>query len=268
MLTSFCKGMQSMKNPLRILAALLAVVSLLPFARAQAEEEIVRLSVGTADGAPGGQVVVSVLLENCAGVDSAQFDLNYDPAALSVAAVTPGDLFPPEYCVANFDEAGRIRVACASGPGLTGGGALLTVTFDILSDAGSAVTLTSGIVTRVDADYNQTEAYVSIEDGGVSVDAGEIPAALVTPWIPATPTPTPSPTPVPTPVPEAQVIPDDASSAAPNVDEFKVAGGPAAYAVVAALVLALIALIVFSVRNRRRDDPESQYDEDENRRRP
>lgn len=193
-----------MKRTLLILIALLLAVSLAAPARAHAEEEdSVRLQVDTVAGEAGKQVDLPVQLSDCAGVDSAQFNLNYDSAALEFVSMTPGDLFAAQYTVINADEPGCVRVACASALGLTGAGTIMTLRFRLLTDAGSAVTISDGIITRVDADYNQTTAYVAITDGGITPGTAPMPAPVVTPWVPATPVPTPAPTPTQAPTPTA-----------------------------------------------------------------
>ncbi len=192
-----------MKRTLLILSALLLAVSLAAPARAYAEEETVRIQVDTVSGEKGDQVDLPVLLGDCKGVDSAQFDLNYDSTALEFVSMTPGDLFAAQYTVVNTDVPGCIRTACASALGLTGAGTLMTLRFRLLSDAGSAVTISNGIITRVDADYNQTPTFIAITDGGITLGTAPLPAPAVTPWVPATPIPTPSPTTAPTPKPTA-----------------------------------------------------------------
>lgn len=244
-----------MKRLLLVLTALILSALFPIHALALEGDESVTIVVGVADAENGAQVDVPVYLENSAGVDSIQFDLNYDPAALSVVSVTPGDLFLPEYVVYNADEPGRIRIACADALGLKGDGTLLTIRFTALSGTGSALIATSGIITRVDADYNQTVAYVSLEDGGVSVAQGAVPAALVTPWIPETPVPSPTPTPSPTVAPTMEALAQTASAAEPEspaAPSESETVGPAAYIVVAALVVILIVLITVSVVKRRR----------------
>jgi hypothetical protein len=129
--------------------------------------------------------------------------------------MTPGDLFAAQYTIANSDVPGRVRIACASALGLEGAGTLLTLRFRVLTDAGSAASITSGIVTRVDADYNQTKSYVAIQDGGITVGSASLPAPAVTPWVPATPVPTPSPTTEITATPDVTAAP---ASAAPAVE--------------------------------------------------
>ena len=65
-----------MKRPLLFLSALLlAVVFVFPV-HARAEEEVVSIQVGTVSGENGALVDLPVLLDNCTGVDSVQFDLN------------------------------------------------------------------------------------------------------------------------------------------------------------------------------------------------
>ena len=245
-----------MKRLLLVLSALL-LTALFPIqALALEENESVTIQIGEASAENGAAVDIPVYLKGSAGVDSIQFDLNYDSTALSVVSVTPGDLFLPEYVIYNAEEPGRLRIACADKLGLAGDGTLLTVRFTAISGAGSALTATNGIITRVDADFNQTNAYILLEDGGVSIGAGAIPAALVTPWIPETPPPTPTPEPTPTLVPEPEALSQELPSDQTESPASSAAGGatvdPIAYVVVAALFLMLILLITVSIYRRRR----------------
>jgi hypothetical protein len=235
---------QSMKRPLLFLSALLlAVVFVFPV-HARAEEEVVSIQVGTVSGENGALVDLPVLLDNCTGVDSVQFDLNYDSAALQFISMAPGDLFAAQYTIANSDVPGRVRIACASALGLGEAGTLLTLRFRLLSETGSAVSITSGIVTRVDADYNQTKSYVAIQDGGVSAGTAPLPAPAVTPWVPATPVPTPSPTPEVTATPEATATPEEASASPETVTPPATGLSASVYYVGGGLLFAVILLVV------------------------
>lgn len=173
-----------MKRLLPVFAALLLAVMLPSGALALEGDEVVSIVVGSVSGENGDKIDVSVSLENCTGVDSIQFDLNYDSSALSFVSLTPGDLFLAEYVVYNADEPGRIRIACADALGLKGDGTLLTIRFTALSNNGSALAVTNGIITRVDADYQQTNAYVSYENGGVSIGGGIVPKRWSPPGFP------------------------------------------------------------------------------------
>ena len=235
---------QSMKRPLLLLSALLlAVVFVFPV-HARAEEEVVSIQVGTVSGENGALVDLPLFLDNCTGVDSVQFDLNYDSAALQFVSMTPGDLFAAQYTIANSDVPGRVRVACASALGLGESGTLLTLRFRLLSEAGSAVSITSGIITRVDADYNQTKAYVAIQDGGISAGTAPLPAPAVTPWVPATPVPTPSPTPEVTATPEATATPEEASASPEAITPPTTGLSASVYYVGGGLLFAVILLVV------------------------
>ena len=244
-----------MKRTLLLLSALLLAVALAAPAKAYAvEEDVVRIQLDTVTGEAGKQVDLSVQLSNCAGVDSAQFDINYDSAALEFVSMTPGDLFAAQYTVINADTPGRIRVACASALGLSGAGTLMTLRFRLLTDAGSAVTISNGIITRVDASYNQTTALIAITDGGITVGTAPLPAPVVTPWVPATPIPSPTPTPSLSPSPAASS--ETAETQATNSPE--VISEPAAlsatvYYVGGGLLLAVVVLATIVVVSRKKD---------------
>ena len=229
------------------------------------EDKIVQLSVGSVSGEVGDEVDVPLLLSDCAGVDSLELDLNYDSAALSVVKVTPGDLFPVEYCVTNTEQAGVIHIACACALGLEGDGTLLTVRFQILTATGSALTVTTHLnekeITYIDADYNQFGAYLLLENGSVSVGGASAPDPLVTPWTPATPIPTPTPSPTPTAVPtfDAQALAD--SPAPTATPEPSGQPDPGAYLIIGVLVALLIVIIVVSTVRRKREKATAEEDD-------
>ena len=239
-----------MRKLILVLSALVLVLCLAAPSAALADgEPVVRLSFGSASGEVGEEVDVPVLLSDCKGVDSVQFDINYDPAALSVVSVTPGDLFPAEYCITNIAESGVVRVACACALGLEGDGTLLTIRFQILTETGSALTVTSRLggseVTYIDADYNQLTAYLSLENGGVSVGAGSIPGALVTPWVPVSPSPSPTAVPSPSPTPTATATQQAQTPVAESADAS--AADPISYYIVGGLLAAIVVIVVISV---------------------
>ena len=242
--TVFMHEVQSMKRTLLSLSALLLAVLLVFPAHARAEEEVVLIQVGTVSGENNAQVDLPLLLDSCAGVDSVQFDLNYDSTAIEFVSMTPGDLFAAQYTIANSDVPGRVRIACASALGLEGAGTLLTLRFRLLSDAGSAVSVTSGIVTRVDADYNQSAAYVSIQDGGISAGTAPLPAPAVTPWVPTTPVPTPSPTPEITATPEVTAAPELMTTAPETTAAPEKGMSDTIYFVGGGLLLVVVVLVV------------------------
>ena len=241
-----------MKRVFLFLTVLLLAVSLTIPKQALAEEaESVLISIDTVSGESDGQIDLPVKLSQCAGVDSVQFDINYDSTALTFLSMTPGDLFAAQYTVINADVPGLIRVACASALGLEGAGTLMTLRFQVASDTGSAVTVSSGVVTRVDADYNQSTAFVSILDGGVSVGASALPTLAVTPWIPATPVPTPSPTPEATAEPEPTQAP---STTSPEIVAPPEGGLTASvYYVGGGLLLAIVVLAVLILARKNKN---------------
>lgn len=242
-----------MKRTLLFLPALLFAVMLLLPAQAHAEEGSVFIRVESGAGTVGEETALTVTLDHCSGVDSVQFDLNYDPAALQVVSMTPGDLFPAEYTIANLSEPGRVRIACASALGIGDAGRLLILRFRALTDAGSAVTISSGIVTRIDTNYNQSAAYVSIENGGIAVGGAPLPQAAVTPWIPETPVPTPTPAPTPMPTPAETAQPEEISTLPQEEPPAEQKSIPtAAYLVAGGLALVIIVIVIIIAASKRR----------------
>lgn len=244
------------RHLLLISALVLALCLIAPSAALADGEPVVLLTFGSATGEVGDEVDVPVLLSGCKSVDSIQIDINYDAAALSIVSVTPGDLFPVEYCITNTADPGVIRVACACALGLEGDGTLLTLRFKILSETGSALTVTSRLpgseVTYIDAYFSQFTAYLSLENGGVSVGAGSVPNPIVTPWVPVSPSPTPSPTPTATPEPTAapteQAATPAPETAAPSADGMD----PFAYYIIGGLVVLILVVVVVSAVRRRK----------------
>lgn len=225
----------------------LGVLLVMPAARAEGE---VSLTVATTKAAAGDTVSLPVSIENGEGLDSLEFRINYDPAVLEFVRLQNGDVFESEFLISNPSEAGLVRVAAISAYGLTVSGTVLTLEMRVLTDAGSAVTLTDVRGTLVDPDNNfaQSKAYFLLADGGVAAPDGLLPAAHVTPWIAETPVP------VETPMPAAvqdQLAADAAASEEPDSAEQEqqtsavvsalpvLAAAAAALAVVTAAILLL-----------------------------
>jgi len=248
--------MEFMRKLLLLASLLVMTLCMITPSTSHADGELaVRLSFGIANGEVGDIVDVPVQLSECKSVDSVQLDINYDPAALSVVSITPGNLFPVEYCITNVAESGVVRLACACALGLEGDGTLITIRFKILADTGSALTVTSRLggreVTYIDADVNQLTAYLLIENGGVSVGAGSVPLPAVTPWIPDSPTPIPSPT--PTATPETTITITSMEQAETPVPEVPIVSDkdPFAYFIIGGLMIVIIFIVVTAVHLRK-----------------
>lgn len=181
---------------LRAAAALL--VSLLcaaPLTAARAAGEVA-LTVDTAQAAAAGeQVALSVHAADALTVDSLQFRINYDAAALRlVDEPAVGEALAGGIAISNTETAGVVGFAFACADGLSADGTLVTLTFEVLSQTGSAVVLTDVLATTVDAARVQHKAYVTLQNGGVAVGEGAaVPEPVVTPWPVETPVPTPAP---------------------------------------------------------------------------
>lgn len=243
---------------LSVLTALLLAASSAVFADG---ENVVSLSVATVDAGTDDTVTVPITILECASVDSVQFNLNYDSAALEVVSVNPGRIFPAEYVVSNTNEQNRIRFACIAPEGLSKGGEMVGVTFRVLGGAGSAVTLSDVVITAIDASYTQSESYISLTDGGVTVGGKALPAPVATPFIGKTPEPTPSPTPEPTPESTPVIVetPAPAPAAAPETPAPEESSAQTGYllpilliATVAVLLIGILIVAVVNIRKKKR----------------
>ena len=154
---------------LRAAAALL--VSLLcaaPLTAARAAGEVA-LTVDTAQAAAAGeQVALSVHAADALTVDSLQFRINYDAAALRlVDEPAVGEALAGGIAISNTETAGVVGFAFACADGLSADGTLVTLTFEVLGQTGSAVVLTDVLATTVDAARVQHKAYVTLQNGGI-----------------------------------------------------------------------------------------------------
>lgn len=241
---------------LRAAAALL--VSLLcaaPLTAARAAGEVA-LAVDTAQAAAAGeQVALSVHAVDALTVDSLQFRINYDAAALRlVDEPAVGEALAGGIAISNTETAGVVGFAFACADGLSADGTLVTLTFEVLGQTGSAVVLTDVLATTVDAARVQHKAYVTLQNGGVAVGEGAaVPEPVVTPWPVETPVPTPAPTPAPTatPIPSptpAPVLPPAPEGAPPGGYLLLLLGA----LLIAVLTALLITLAVRRARARKR----------------
>lgn len=229
----------------RFLAAAVAACFIfflwLPAANAEGE---VALTVDTAASADG-QAVVCVHAANADRIDSLQFRVNYDPAVLRLTAEPQaGDWLGGALHAANTDTAGTVAFAFASAEGLSGEGTVLSLTFAVVGESGSAVTLTDVLASRVDEALGQQKAFVTVADGGVTVGDAPLPAPVVTPWPVETPTPTPEPTPEPTPTPTPTVVPSPTAAPEPQQPFGEV--GSAVQLVIGGILLAVL-LVLFAL---------------------
>lgn len=241
---------------LRAAAALL--VSLLcaaPLTAARAAGEVA-LTVDTAQAAAAGeQVALSVHASDALTLDSLQFRINYDAAALRlVDEPAVGEALAGGIAISNTETAGVVGFAFACADGLSADGTLVTLTFEVLGQTGSAVVLTDVLATTVDAARVQHKAYVTLQNGGVAVGEGAaVPEPVVTPWPVETPVPTPAPTPAPTatPIPSptpAPVLPPAPEGAPPGGYLLLLLGA----LLIAVLTALLITLAVRRARARKR----------------
>jgi len=238
-----------MKTCRRIALLLVLLVCFASFALAEGE---IGIAVDTVSAAVDDRAVVSLSLANAVGMDSLQLNIHYDSSALRlIEEPVFGDILDDALAVTNTDNLGMVVFAFASRDGLTADGTAITLTFEVLTDVGSAVTVTDVQATTVDGNFEQHKAFVAVTDGGVAIGEGSVPAPVVTPWIAETPTPEPTATPAPTPeataVPTATPVPVEAQRERNLL--------PVLLPVLGGVLLIALGVLLFVLKKREEDDP-------------
>lgn len=240
----------------KVLTSIVLVLVCFLFAAVSLAEGEIGITAETLDASEGEDVTVSVNLTSCLGMDSLQFNLNYDAASFRFVTADGGELLSDGLFVFNPDEDGVVRFAFACADGLKNdSGTAFTVTFNALNEYGTALTITDALATRYDSGtQEQSKAYLTLENGGIAVGS-EVPEAKITPWIPETPTPAPTFTPEPEVTAEPTAAPLETAETTPE-PEVPVQKDFRAYLPYIAIGLGvlIIILIVLIVIQRKRDD--------------
>jgi hypothetical protein len=110
------------------------------------------ISVSDITGAKGSTVEVPINLEGASEVGSMDIVLNYDANVLSAVDVEAGALGKNALIESNTARKGKVIIALADSSGINGAGAVASVAFEVIGDAGttSALTLEAVLVHNLD----------------------------------------------------------------------------------------------------------------------
>ena len=100
------------------------------------------VSVSDTTGAKNSTVEVPIILEGATDVGSMDMVLKYDPDVLRAVAVEAGKLGKNALIEANTARKGEVIIALADSSGIDGDGAVASVAFEVLGDAGTTSYLT------------------------------------------------------------------------------------------------------------------------------
>jgi len=98
--------------------------------------------VSDTTGAKNSTVEVPIILEGATDVGSMDMVLKYDPDVLRAVAVEAGKLGKNALIEANTARKGEVIIALADSSGIDGDGAVASVAFEVLGDAGTTSYLT------------------------------------------------------------------------------------------------------------------------------
>ena len=95
------------------------------------------ISVSYATADPGAtDVAVTIDVDDATGIAGGDLTLTYDAVALTAKQASPTSLLTGALFTTNLTTAGEVKISLAGTSGITSGsGALITITFDVKSDA-------------------------------------------------------------------------------------------------------------------------------------
>jgi hypothetical protein len=107
-----------------------------------ASAQDVTVSVSDTIGAAGGMVEVPINLEGATDVGSMDISMMYDPVVLQAVGVEAGELGAAAFIESNTGNEGEVIIALADPSGITGDGAVVIISFEVIGAVGSSSSLT------------------------------------------------------------------------------------------------------------------------------
>lgn len=102
------------------------------------EAAAMTVSVADSSGAPGDRVKVPINVVGASNLAAMDISLTYDSSVLKGIEADSGDLATNALVESNEIEAGRMLISFADTSGISGDGAILEVTFEVVGDPGAS----------------------------------------------------------------------------------------------------------------------------------
>jgi len=147
-----------------VLVGLLCLLCLVSLASAA----YLTVSVSDTTGAKTSTVDVPIILEGASDVGSMDIVLTYDSNVLRAVAVEAGKLGKNAFVEANTAREGAVIIALADSSGITGDGAVATISFEVIGDTGSTSYLTLESVSVSNTEL--VELVTTTESGTFSIE--------------------------------------------------------------------------------------------------
>ena len=149
------------KKLISILLAIMLMLSAMPFAFASDAEPTMTISSATA--ALGESVTLTVSMQNNPGFNTFSLSFNYDPSCLNLKSVTKADAFPGSFAYSK-------RAVWQNTEDTDYNGEIMTLTFDVLSDAtvgdtNVALAYESGDICN----YDEDDVDFALNPGTISI---------------------------------------------------------------------------------------------------
>ncbi len=125
------------------------------------------ITIPDTSGEIGKETRVSVIVEDAVNVGSIDLTILYDPSILEVLKVEKGDLVKGMLS-SNTDNEGIITIGIADSNGINGDGEIARITFNVLSNGSTSVTIQNAKAYDVDS---HADIEVTVEHGNFQAAA-------------------------------------------------------------------------------------------------
>jgi len=95
-----------------------------------------------------GDISVPISVQNSENIGSIDIVLTYDPGALEITGVTPGDLAQNAMMEYNADSPGRVNIGVIDSDGISGDGTLVLMEFNVIDKAGTSLLKLESVKTH------------------------------------------------------------------------------------------------------------------------
>lgn len=154
-----------------LLALVVCLALLLIFPQAVFAADGVRLSASSEDGLSGGEVTVTISIENASGTEGGEFELNFDPAVAIPVSISKGSFFDDvqqEDFMSNFEyDDDTLKIVWTTVYGDTDdSGVVCAIDFELVGEGDTSLTF-SGVVfapSSIDVDTTHSAGSINVDD--------------------------------------------------------------------------------------------------------
>jgi len=135
------------------------------------------VSVDSATVSAGSRAVIPVMVNGASNLGAIDLMITYDPSVLKFSGADLGEISTNGMIDSNGATPGTVKIAIVDTNGVSGGGVLVKMTFDVVGQNGA----TSPVNVQVPGAWNldSIDILTSVSSGTISVGGGKTPLSTV-----------------------------------------------------------------------------------------